>query len=79
MLNRKTGPDWIQRGDLRFNVEAKAEDPSKTTEQQLLSMLQNLLVDRFQLRFHYERLHSSRRPAPVSRRVRAPRRRARSR
>ncbi len=54
MLNLKTGPDWIQRGDLRFNVEAKAEDPSKTTEQQLLTMLQNLLVERFQLKFHNE-------------------------
>jgi uncharacterized protein (TIGR03435 family) len=29
MLNLKTGPDWIQRGDLRFNVEAKADDPPK--------------------------------------------------
>jgi uncharacterized protein (TIGR03435 family) len=54
MLNLKTGPDWMQRGDLRFNVEAKAEDPSKTTEQQLLTMLQNMLVERFQLKFHYE-------------------------
>lgn len=50
----KTGPDWIQRGDLRFNVEAKADDPSKTTEQQLLSMLQNMLVERFKLKFHLE-------------------------
>jgi len=55
MVNLKTGPDWIQRGDLSFNVEAKAEDPSKTTEQQLLTMLQNMLVERFQLKFHYER------------------------
>ena len=54
MLNLKTGPDWIQRGDLRFNVEAKAEDPSKTTEKQLIAMLQNLLVERFQLKFHNE-------------------------
>ena len=44
MLNLKTGPDWIQRGDLRFNVEAKAEDPSKTTEQQLLTMLRRTSV-----------------------------------
>ena len=54
MLDLKTGPDWIQRGDLRFNVQGKAEDPSKTTEQQLLTMLQNLLAERFQLKFHYE-------------------------
>jgi uncharacterized protein (TIGR03435 family) len=54
MLNLKTGPDWIQRGDLRFNVEAKADDPSKATEQQLLTMLQNMLVERFKLKFHQE-------------------------
>jgi uncharacterized protein (TIGR03435 family) len=54
MVDLKTGPDWIQRGDLRFNVEAKAEEPSKTTERQLLTMLQNMLVDRFQLKFHRE-------------------------
>ena len=53
MTDLKTGPDWIQRGDLRFNVEAKAEDP-KATEQQLITMLQNLLEERFQLKFHKE-------------------------
>jgi len=50
----KSGPDWIARGDKRFNVVAKAEDPAKATEQQLLAMLQTLLVDRFQLKFHFE-------------------------
>jgi uncharacterized protein (TIGR03435 family) len=50
----KTSPDWIQRGDLRFDVQAKAEDPTKATEKQLLTMLQNLLVERFQLTFHSE-------------------------
>lgn len=50
----KTSPDWIQRGDLRFDIQAKAEDSAKTTEKQLLTMLQNLLADRFQLKFHYE-------------------------
>src|SRR5580693_3439874 len=54
MLNLKAEPDWIQRGDLRFSVEAKAEDASTTTEQQLLMMLRNMLVERFQLKFHYE-------------------------
>src|SRR5580765_7202794 len=54
MGNLKTGPDWIQRGDLRFTVEGKADDPSKTTEQQLLTMLQNMLVERFNLKFHQE-------------------------
>ena len=48
-----TGPDWIQRGDLRFDVQAKAEDPASATRQQLLTMLQNLLVERFQIKFHY--------------------------
>ena len=50
----RSGPDWIARGDERFNVEAKAEDPSKATEQQLLTMLQNMIVERFQLKFHRE-------------------------
>jgi uncharacterized protein (TIGR03435 family) len=40
MQNLKTGPDWIQYGALRFDVEAKAEDPAHTSEQQLLTMLQ---------------------------------------
>lgn len=54
MLDLKTSPDWIQRGDLRFNVEAKTDEPLKTTEKQLITMLQNLLVERFQLKFHEE-------------------------
>jgi uncharacterized protein (TIGR03435 family) len=48
-----TGPDWVQRGDLRFDVQAKAENPAAATQQQLLTMLQNLLVERFQIKFHY--------------------------
>jgi len=48
-----TAEDWIQRGDLRFDVQAKAENPASATRQQLLAMLQNLLVERFQLKFHY--------------------------
>lgn len=59
MLNLKTGPDWIQRGDLRFNIEAKAENPTKTTEQQLFTMLQNMLVERFQIKFHLETSETS--------------------
>ena len=50
----KSGPDWIAGGDERFNVEAKAENPTKVTEKQLLAMLQALLVDRFQMKFHRE-------------------------
>jgi len=52
MQTLDTGPDWIQRGDLRFDVEAKAENPASATRQQLLTMLQNLLVERFQIKFH---------------------------
>jgi uncharacterized protein (TIGR03435 family) len=54
MQDLESGPDWIARGDERFNVEAKAEDPAKATEKQLLGMLQNLLVERFQLKYHFK-------------------------
>jgi uncharacterized protein (TIGR03435 family) len=50
----QSGPEWIQRGVERFDVMAKAEDPTKTTEQQLLAMLQNMLVERFQMKYHTE-------------------------
>jgi uncharacterized protein (TIGR03435 family) len=48
------GPDWVKTGDSRYNVEAKAEDPTKATEDELLQMLQALLTERFQLKFHRE-------------------------
>jgi uncharacterized protein (TIGR03435 family) len=50
----KSGPEWIASGDERFNVEAKAENPTKTTEKQLLAMLQALLIERFEMKFHRE-------------------------
>ena len=50
----KGAQDWVINGYDRFTVEAKAEDPTKATEQQLLGMLQNLLIDRFKLKFHLE-------------------------
>lgn len=59
MTMLKSGPDWIQRGFDRFNLEAKAEDPAKTTEKQLLQMLQALLVERFQMKFHWEPVEMS--------------------
>jgi uncharacterized protein (TIGR03435 family) len=59
MMDMKSGPDWIQRGDLRFDVQAKAEDPAKTTEKQLLAMLQALIMDRFQLKFHWDKTEVS--------------------
>jgi uncharacterized protein (TIGR03435 family) len=46
--------DWVIRGTDRFNVEAKADDPTKATEAQLLQMLQALLADRFKLKFRRE-------------------------
>jgi uncharacterized protein (TIGR03435 family) len=50
----ESGSNWIARGEERFNVVAKAEDPSKATEQQLLAMLQALLVERRQMKFHWK-------------------------
>jgi uncharacterized protein (TIGR03435 family) len=44
------GPDWI--GKERFDIEAKAEDPSTTTRDQFRLMIQTLLTDRFKLKFH---------------------------
>jgi len=38
---------------IRFDVNARAEDPAKTTQKQLLTMLPNLLVERFLLKFQY--------------------------
>src|SRR5579871_3868072 len=54
MLKSEKAPDWVALGGERFDVDAKAEDPSHTTEAQLLVMLQNLLVERFQMKFHRE-------------------------
>lgn len=48
------GPGWVKAGFDRFDVQAETSDPAKTTEAQLRNMLQNLLVDRFQLKFHRE-------------------------
>jgi len=50
----KGGPDWALTGYDRYTIEAKADDPAKTTEAQLLGMLQTLLVERFKLKFHME-------------------------
>jgi uncharacterized protein (TIGR03435 family) len=46
------GPDWIKSD--RFNVDAKVEDPSKATEEELLQMLQALLTERFSLKLRRE-------------------------
>src|SRR5262249_27681074 len=39
--------------------EAKAESPRTATEEQLLHMLQALLIERFQLKFHRENIQQS--------------------
>ena len=46
------GPGWI--GTDQFDIEAKAEDPEHTSQDQLRIMLQNLLTERFKLKFHRE-------------------------
>jgi uncharacterized protein (TIGR03435 family) len=49
----RNAPNWVISDDVRFTVEAKADDPN-VTEAQLLAMLQKLLEDRFQLKYHRE-------------------------
>jgi uncharacterized protein (TIGR03435 family) len=47
-IDRVSGlPEWD--GPNRFDIQARAEDPATTTEQQLLLMLQAFLIDRFYL------------------------------
>jgi hypothetical protein len=36
-------PNWVIAGDERFTIEAKADDPANTTQDQLHKMLQALL------------------------------------
>jgi uncharacterized protein (TIGR03435 family) len=47
----QAAPNLVVR-TTRFDIEAKAEDPSTATEAQLQTMLQNLLIERFKLKFH---------------------------
>jgi uncharacterized protein (TIGR03435 family) len=52
-LNRISGfPEWD--GSNRFDVEARAEDPATTTEQQLLTMFQHFLIEEFRLTLRRE-------------------------
>ncbi len=48
------GPGWVKNGEDRFDLEAKAENPATAGEADLQTMLQNLLADRFKLKFHWE-------------------------
>ena len=52
------GPDWVMSGTDRYDINAKAENPETATEAQLLTMLQNLLMERFGLKFHKEAVES---------------------
>jgi uncharacterized protein (TIGR03435 family) len=50
-LQRISGfPEWD--GPNRFDIEAKAENPSVATEQQLIAMFQKFLIDQFKLTLH---------------------------
>ena len=53
---REQGGRRARVGEVRrtFRSEAKAENPARTTEAQLIAMLQKLLVDRFKLKLHRE-------------------------
>ena len=52
-LTRISGfPEWDRSN--RFDLEAKAEEASTTTEAQLLLMLQQFLSDEFSLKLHHE-------------------------
>lgn len=44
------GPDWV--GSERYDINAKPESP--VSDERARSMLQTLLVDRFQLKVHHE-------------------------
>lgn len=44
------GPDWV--GSDGFDIEAKAANP-KTTQEQFRQMIQTLLAERFQLKYHF--------------------------
>jgi uncharacterized protein (TIGR03435 family) len=50
----KSDEEWIAGGSERFNIEASAKDAGSATEEQLLHMLQTVVIDRFQLKFHRE-------------------------
>ena len=52
MIDVSNAPAWT-RTEL-FAIEAEAADPATTSEAQLLTMLQNLLADRFKLKLHRE-------------------------
>jgi uncharacterized protein (TIGR03435 family) len=46
------GPAWIDTD--RYDIEAKSGSPERITREQLVPLMQNLLVERFRLKFHRE-------------------------
>ena len=46
------GPAWIETD--RFDIEAKTGDGKKIDQGEMTPLLQNLLADRFRLKFHHE-------------------------
>jgi uncharacterized protein (TIGR03435 family) len=46
------GPDWIRSKQVLYDIDAKS--PSNTTREQLQTMMQGLLADRFKLVIHRE-------------------------
>jgi len=51
-----SGPDWLQEYGMqaaKFNVSAKI--PEGTTPERFRQMTRNLLADRFQMKFHFEK------------------------
>jgi len=50
----KNAPDWVMVDQERYNVMAAADDRASVKQADLLTMLQNLLVSRFELKFHRE-------------------------
>jgi uncharacterized protein (TIGR03435 family) len=47
------GPEWM--GTTKFDISAKPDTPGAPNDKQLKSMVQKLLADRFQLKFHNDK------------------------
>lgn len=47
------GPDWMDT--VKFDVDAQPDTPGSPSRQQLKTMVQKLLADRFQLKFHRDK------------------------
>jgi uncharacterized protein (TIGR03435 family) len=47
-----SGADWINSGDIRFDIDGRA--PANTPRDQLLLMLRELLAERLKLAIHHE-------------------------